>query len=340
MRSPFGLLSIVVGSSIEKHLIPPKLLLLREADFRVESSSDEGTLMISLKSGKCNVEFSFPNMVISNSENLLGVIKSQFPIATFRNRNACIRAKRDAKVHKKGNVLIAKALSPTKFTCTEERGHKFPAIVSVETALQMCAKRYWKKELPSDDCTREAREICGSALDIRAAMSEVLSDLSFVRSDSFKLYDNVNVGVSAGTAGGAIEVSIVGKECVTKLRFQNVVKYSTDKIKEFLVEKQWVISSRSGCLNLIHYEYQRFEDRVQFDLVQQTPTLVRLNCGGILGKGKDSEASVNFIGQGGVSLFTPRRIQTGSETLRNSGFCDAALLLRRSIKGAVAEETP
>ena len=69
-----------------------------------------------------------------------------------------------------------------------------------------------------------------------------------------------------------------------------------------------------------------------------TQTMARLNCGELL---YDTfyQASVNFIGKGGVSLFSPTG-NKGNDGLRVSGFCNTAVYLRNSIKGAVALETP
>lgn len=168
-------------------------------------------------------------------------------------------------------------------------------------------------------------------------MSEFLSVPSLSISQIVKMIDNINIGIML-TEDGKLDVSIAGEKCVTRLRFINVADLSGDRLIESLRENKQLIDSRSGCLNLSYYENERFENKVPAIVDRHTRTMARLNCGKFL---LDTfyEASVHFIGKGGVSLFSPTG-NKGIDGLRVSGFCNTAVNLRNSIKGAVALETP
>lgn len=144
MRTPFALLSIVVGSSIQNTAHPR--ILLQEGAFSVLSSSSEGSLMISLKSGKCSVDFAFENMVIFNLKNLLRVIKSQFPNGTFRNRNACLEGS-DSQDNNNSGYHLRNSENPTELSC-DGKSRSPAAIVIGKSVPESCAEKIGRRMTP------------------------------------------------------------------------------------------------------------------------------------------------------------------------------------------------
>jgi hypothetical protein len=163
-------------------------------------------------------------------------------------------------------------------------------------------------------------------------MSVVLLDKSFDEARSFKLNDNVNIGISL-TKDRQLEVSIAGMECVTKFRFKKVTNISAGQLMDLLkkhLENNWKFQTQHACLAPF---WERGISRdATAEISQQNESIVIITCRSALEDTKEDqvlETNFSMIGNG-VSRLIPRGYR-GSVGFRAAGFCNSALSTGDSI---------